>query len=314
MQSSEKNFEHEIIEKDIREIPELSAVDIICGGFPCQPFSNAGLRQGSDDDRYLWPEMLRIIRAVQPTWVIGENVAGILSMGEQVGPATLASEELADWLEDSILQNIINDLEQIGYSIQPFAIPACAVGAPHRRDRIWIVAHYIGQRRREEKEGGLGVDREVLQGGKRTESAIRCAAHNRKPRYAVADATGQDDRGNISESIDRSTQQPGICPFPESATDAHCKGFPVGESIGRHTSKEQSAAVGSTWEDHWMEVAARICRMDDGVSGGVDGAGEISAKPKNKAKGRQYRIKALGNAIVPQVAQVLFEAILNQPK
>ena len=98
----------------------LRTVDVISGGFPCQPFSLAGKRGGKDDDRYLWPEMLRVIRELKPSWVIGENVPGIVNMA---------------------LDTVLSDLESEGYFAQPFIIPACGVDAPHRRDRVAIVAY-----------------------------------------------------------------------------------------------------------------------------------------------------------------------------
>ena len=99
---------------------DYAGVDLLTGGFPCQPFSVAGKRKGAADDRALWPEMLRVINGANPRWIIGENVAGIVTME---------------------LDNILSDLEGIGYSAWPLVIPACAVDARHRRDRVWIVAH-----------------------------------------------------------------------------------------------------------------------------------------------------------------------------
>ena len=125
-------------------------VNVLTGGFPCQPFSVAGKRRGSDDDRYLWPEMLRVIREVQPSWIVGENVAGILTMvqpGEEtcMGCQTNIFGEVDRKREllrqEYVIEIICGDLEREGYSVQPFVIPACAVGAPHRRDRVWIIAH-----------------------------------------------------------------------------------------------------------------------------------------------------------------------------
>ena len=123
-------------------------IDILTGGFPCQPFSSAGQRLGADDDRYLWPEMLRVIRQIQPTFVIGENVAGILSMvqpGEEVkvGSTTSLFDENDDIYKKEqqfVVETVCSDLEREGYSVQPFVIPACSVGAPHQRDRVWFVA------------------------------------------------------------------------------------------------------------------------------------------------------------------------------
>ena len=99
---------------------DYAGVDLLTGGFPCQPFSVAGKRRGSADDRALWPQMLRVIDEARPAWLIGENVAGIVTME---------------------LDNILSDLEAIGYAAWPLVIPACAVDARHRRDRVWIVAH-----------------------------------------------------------------------------------------------------------------------------------------------------------------------------
>lgn len=123
-------------------------IDILTAGFPCQPFSLAGQRRGADDDRYLWPEALRAIREVQPSWFVGENVAGLVTMvqpGEDI--ALGCTDDIFD--ENYIyrkeqrftLDEICDGLECEGYAVQPFVVPACAVGAPHRRDRIWIVAN-----------------------------------------------------------------------------------------------------------------------------------------------------------------------------
>lgn len=129
-------------------------VDVFTGGFPCQPFSYAGKRRGAEDDRYLWPSMYRVIDEIQPSWVVAENVAGILTMVEQ---GEVFKVESAASLFDAFdnlpgqyklretftLQRICTDLESHGYAVQPILIPACAVGAAHRRDRVFIVARRI---------------------------------------------------------------------------------------------------------------------------------------------------------------------------
>lgn len=112
-------------------------IDILTGGFPCQPYSQAGKRLGTEDDRHLWPEMLRAIREIKPTYVVGENVHGIVN-----------------WNGGLVFNEVQVDLENEGYEVQPVLLPACAVGALHRRDRVWFVAYskHNGIRRREQQQ------------------------------------------------------------------------------------------------------------------------------------------------------------------
>jgi DNA (cytosine-5)-methyltransferase 1 len=110
-------------------------IDIITGGFPCQPYSMAGKRKGKEDERHLWPEMLRCIREVQPTWVVGENVLG-----------------LVNWDGGLVFHEVQADLEAQGYEVQPYVLPAASINAPHRRDRVWFVAYSNNKRR----SSGLG--------------------------------------------------------------------------------------------------------------------------------------------------------------
>jgi DNA (cytosine-5)-methyltransferase 1 len=118
---------HDIHQLNARRLhhDRISSIDLICGGYPCQPFSIAGHQRGERDPRHLWPEMHRLIRELRPRWVVCENVAGHVELG---------------------LDTVLDDLESLGYTAWTFVIPACAVGAPHRRDRVWVVAHAAGVR------------------------------------------------------------------------------------------------------------------------------------------------------------------------
>jgi DNA (cytosine-5)-methyltransferase 1 len=134
--------------KDIREVRgELYAgITLLTGGFPCQPFSDVGRKRGQADDRYLWPEMFRVICEARPTWVLGENVAGIKNMA---------------------LDQALSDLEGKDYEVQSFVIPACAVNAPHRRDRVWICAMDVAESK------SLRIGRRSCQGGERWEGLVQ---------------------------------------------------------------------------------------------------------------------------------------------
>ena len=113
------------LNKEVLQNDGIHTIDVICGGFPCQPYSIAGRKKGTQDDRDLWPAMFRLIQELKPTWVIGENVANFTNMA---------------------FSRTKIDMESAGYQVQPFIIPACAVGAPHRRNRIWILAYSDGER------------------------------------------------------------------------------------------------------------------------------------------------------------------------
>ena len=143
------HFPNSISYVDIKETDftiHRGDIDILTGGFPCQPYSAAGKRLGTEDDRHLWPEMLRAIREIQPTWVVGENVRGLIN-----------------WNGGMVFDEVQADLEAEGYEVLPFLLPACGVGAPHRRDRIWFVA-YSDSRRNKRLQYELGKPKEIRQG------------------------------------------------------------------------------------------------------------------------------------------------------
>jgi len=265
-------------------------VDILSGGFPCQPFSLAGQRKGSDDERYLWKEMLRVIRECNPRWVLGENVRGIVN-----------------WSDGLVFEEVCADLENIGYSVQSFIIPACAVNAPHRRDRVWVVAKNTNsngrassQRQEESKEWGFG---NVSTGGNE-----RIQTDYGKNRFA-------SDSNNIGTSSRLGEVQSKDGEIPERNNDA--KPSNPNTSVATHTnsatSKSQcinrprekqpirqgSDEVRNRWEN--FPTVTPICGGDDGLPKELDGI--------TFPKWRSESIKGYGNAIVPQVAHRIFESI-----
>ena len=278
-------------------------IDVLSGGFPCQPFSLAGQRKGADDNRYLWPQMLRVIREIRPTWVVGENVAGILTMvqpGAEVevgGQASLFGEDYRKRVlhrQEYVIETICRDLEREGYAVQPLLIPACAVGAPHRRDRIWFIAHRTNAGVEAMQFTGQNGTSSHADGDRHTSCGTSCRVE--KERYERAAMSGQ--RGGRCELFN------GLDGFSWIAADPYGKRQKYGNDQGperrnkpdERFKKQYSSSI---WEK--FPTQSPICSGDDGLSGRLDGI--------TFSKWRQESVKAYGNAIVPQVAYEIFKTI-----
>lgn len=270
-----------LTKEDFYERTGLRAVDVISGGFPCQPFSVAGKRRGKEDDRYLWPEMLRVIQELRPAWVVGENVAGIVSMA---------------------LDQVLSDLESIGYACQTFTVPACAVDAPHRRDRCAIVGYA--------KHDGLSpatipgstekAGRNEPQGAntssKSTGTGMRrnCAAVADTERIGLredGDQSAHDqkrDNPAHREEWNAELCEAGCGSGDVSDAESQCRNW--GEQIAKPAGRPRSP------NGVWWPAEPDVGRVAHGVPNRVD------------------RLRCLGNAVVPQQFYPVFKAIAEVTK
>ena len=239
-------------------------VDVICGGYPCQPFSTAGQRRGKEDDRHLWPEFNRLVAELRPTWVIGENVAGHISMG---------------------LDDVLSDLEGQGYACRTFVIPACAVDAPHRRDRVWTVAHAHKGRWH-----GNGVTSEAEPNA--NVKAMCRATDVANPTQLQRNGSGEHRKQGQRQVPE--SGKPGGEVSMANANDERLQGRSEAgnagiERTGRDKHTERCADMPRAI---WL-TEPRVGRVANGVSRRVD------------------RLKALGNAVVPQIPEMIGRAILE---
>jgi len=204
--------------------------DLISAGYPCQPESLAGKRMGKEDDRWLWPETIRLLRLRRPAWFIGENVAGHITMG---------------------LDQVLFDLEELGYACRSFVIPAIAINAKHRRDRVWIVAN----------TNGIGL----------------------QEREHVAVARGEAKGGKYAR------RAPDGIPAPADASDAKRWERSLGRQVGRMGWFDKPVS----WDGDWQAASEPVLdRGDDGIPNRLD------------------RLRSLGNAVVPQIPEIIGRAIL----
>ena len=229
-----------------------SKVQLLTGGFPCQPFSVAGKQKGKEDNRFLWPEMFAVIKEIRPRWVVAENVAGIIRMA---------------------LDDCLSDLEGEGYSTQAIIIPACAVNAPHRRDRVWIVAYT-------KQSCGRGRFSERLSNsdGKTTRTESESLQSRNGQTYSGDIKQGSQD---VADSFINTTRTAhGTASNKRRADSQQDKQNCMGNDFGNG---------GQTFG--WWSTEPDVGRVAHGVPNRVD------------------RLKSLGNAIVPQVAYQIFKAI-----
>jgi len=289
-----KNFPNVKRYGDIKEFKgEKHSVDILTGGFPCQPFSHAGKRKGESDDRYLWPEYLRIIREIQPAYVVGENVAGLTSMDD--GKA---------------LDRILLDLEGEGYVTEQFIIPACGVGAWHRRDRIWIVAYTegCGDRRGLRQVYGEEGERprpkeqyedDAQQPDNASEALPPTLSKRNQPNTPCANPNSiRTYTKEINSTKTRINAQRGAEGLGEDVSDTDSLRRKGGEN--REESKKMPQP-----NDKQFERYSKLHRTNGAYWTSEPNVGRVA----NGVSRRVDRLKGLGNAIVPQVAYEIFKAI-----
>ncbi len=227
----------------IGDIKEFNAkkyrnkIDIITGGFPCQPFSTAGERKGTADDRYLWPDMLRVIREIQPAWVVGENVYGLVS-----------------WQEGLVFEQVHLDLEAEGYQVTAFVLPAAGINAPHQRYRVWIIAHNPGVAAKRKQEADPNAE------GLRWRGTRICGKAQKGP----------DTRGNRKPNGLYKAQ------LAETDPNANGEGLEGRPKFGRVETGRQKTFqqfIRLYKRGQWRNWPGQspLCGGDDGLPTGLDG-------------------------------------------
>lgn len=233
-------------------------IDVISGGFPCQPYSVAGLRRGKDDERHLWPYMLDGIRTIKPKYIVGENVLG-----------------LSTWNDGLVLEEVCLDLENEGYQVQPIVIPAAGVGAPHKRDRIFIVGS---------KTIIANTDNTGEHTSKRNNFEHRKESGEewKNTQYEFG---GHGNKGIITDSNDERLQR--------------SKEFGSARKIREREEQFTSRFLRTNWEE--FPTQPPVCTGDDGFPTELDGI--------TVSKWKKQTIMASGNAIIPNIAHHIFEVI-----
>jgi DNA (cytosine-5)-methyltransferase 1 len=331
-----KNFPNIPIEGDIKNVKgEEFEADVIVGGFPCQPFSVAGKQKGRDDNRYLWPEMFRLIKEIKPEFIIGENVQGLVNLQNGM-----------------VLRQVQDDLEGEGFEVQCFLIPASGIGAWHQRFRVWIVGHskhnglLAAEKRSRDKKinGGTQegqnqtIESERTSGSRNDEDVSntevigtgRCRDSDQEEGREGCSSTQSDGkRSNVSNTIGQRTTV---------STEGRQSSIEVFGSHGKkrrdnvaNTISELSNGCSSTTRDsekkfirlecnegwHWNEIRSQVERCSEQSKSTnqtwwqieSDLCGVPNGISRELDKDRASRIKSLGNAIVPQMARIFGLAI-----
>ena len=308
-----KNYPNVPIEGDIKNVKgkEFEA-DIVVGGFPCQPFSVAGKQKGRDDNRYLWPEMFRLIKEIKPEFVIGENVQGLVNLQNGM-----------------VLRQVQDDLEGEGFEVQCFLIPASGIGAWHQRFRVWIVAHskhngYLAaesrcneKKNRDEKKNGEDINtsrkfigtstnRETDKGHERSdgyennedvsntisELSVGCSSTTRDSEAELIRLECNEGWhwNQVRSQVERCSEQDLQHPDNQRCKEPNVSKEPNEPNITNR--KHDQGRDTKTW---W-QIESDLCGVPNGISRELD-------------KDRASRIKSLGNAIVPQMARIFGLAI-----
>jgi DNA (cytosine-5)-methyltransferase 1 len=354
----QKHWKGVKIYKDVKEITKeklesdgVELPDIITGGFPCQPFSVAGKQKGTSDDRHLWPEMFRIIQELKPRWVIGENVKGLVNLQDGM-----------------VFETVCTDLEGEGYEVRAFNIPAAGVGAPHRRERIWIVAHA----KRYDKTNEIGRSDETSRGIQEEHRQDDSSAGLTSRTSSIRQTNnGHEDMEDSRRTLQQGTElreknedevgegyanqhQRSGSPSESNVADTYARlsngSFEEVQSRGQtfDTSSEGSTDVANTGSkrlersvneklsasERSQDVAnaeSRIRNDNDPITehgesqtqeifGDGDGVSGESAwwdfepdvgRVAHGVPGRVYRLKGLGNSIVPKIAEEIGKAIIK---
>jgi DNA (cytosine-5)-methyltransferase 1 len=275
-----KNYPNINIFDDVRSINGTTIqADVVTGGFPCQGFSQAGKQKGTSDERYLWPEMLRVISEVKPRWVIGENVQGIINIEDGM-----------------VLRQVHNDLESEGFKVQCFVIPASGKGAWHQRNRVWIIAHSDSNRESRlsqyvhERSGQLGKPSK----NDTNSQCLGLGSRSTEPGKFEEQPKGSDKYINSDQRLScrKTSARMDVPNAKRKGLQRHDTESGQHEQEVRHTSDKDNET------ETWWEVESKFFGIPDGLSSELD-------------SNRNQRIKTLGNSIVPQIAFEIGNAIIQ---